>query len=263
MPERARILVVDDESSIRLVLRDRLSQAGYEVTTAASGEEALGRLQEAAFDLMLLDLKMPGIDGLQVMEQATDLAPGTGVIILTAHATLDSAVQAMRHGGDDYLVKPASTEEILASVEKGLAKRRKRLRQGQLVRQIRDTALQLTTEDAKAPEHEEVIEERPRFLWVRELLLDRERLAITMRGRPLDLTSTEFKLLLCLMENSGRTASFAQMSEAIHGVETHEILARSAISTHIWRLRRKLEEAAPGEAYIVNVRRRGYKLLSE
>lgn len=263
MPERARILVVDDESSVRLVLSDQLSRAGYEVSTAASGEEALGRLQDATFDLMLLDLKMPGIDGLQVMEEATGLAPDMVVIMLTAYASLDSAVQAMRHGGHDYLLKPASTEELLASVEKGLAKRRKRLRQGELIRQIQDTALQLTTEEMKATEQQEPDEQRPRFLRMRELLLDRERLAITMRGRPVDLTPTEFKLLLCLMENAGRTVSFAQMSEGIHGVETHEILARSAISTHIWRLRGKLKEAAPEEAYIVNVRGRGYRLSGD
>ncbi len=260
MFEQARILVVDDELSIRLVLTEQLGQEGYRVTTAASGEEALAVLQEDSFDLILLDLKMPGIDGLQVMEEARVLAPDTAVIMLTAHATLDSAIEAMRRGGHDYLIKPAGSEQILASVEKGLAKRRQRLRQKELLKQIEETAHELRDGEREAAESEKAVQQYPRFLRARELLLDRERLTVRLKGQALDLTSTEFKLLLRLMEEADCTVAFRQLAEAIHGRETEEIIARTAISTHIWRLRRKLESAAPGEAYIVNVRGRGYKL---
>lgn len=260
MAERARILVVDDELSIRLLLTEELGQEGYGVATAASGEEALTMLEVKAFDLILLDLKMPGIGGLQVMEEARKLAPDTVVIMLTAHASLDSAVEAMRYGGHDYLIKPCSTEEILASVEKGLAKRRRRLRQQELVRQIEDTAHELRVGELEAKPIERVVEGRPRFLRVRELLLDRERLEVTLQGRPVEVTPTEFRLLLYLMEGVDQTVTFGQLARAIHGQKVEEIHARDAISTHLWRLRRKLGAIAPGEEYIVNVRGRGYKL---
>jgi DNA-binding response OmpR family regulator len=262
MPEEARILVVDDELSIRLLLTEELSQEGYQVGTAASGEEALAMLQEDTFDLILLDLKMPGIDGLQVMEEARKLAPNTVVIMLTAYATLDSAVEAMRHGGHDYLLKPSTTEEILDSVEKGLAKRRQWLRHQELIKQIEDTAHQLRAGEMEAKESERATEPHPRFLRAGELLLDREKLVVTLHGRPLDLTPTEYKLLLCLLENVDRTVSFRQLVQAIHGPGSEELRARDAISTHLWRLRRKLETTAAGQAHIVNVRGQGYKLCS-
>jgi DNA-binding response OmpR family regulator len=263
MLEQARILVVDDELSIRVLLSEELSQEGYRVATAASGEGALAMLQEGIFDLILLDLKMPGISGLQVMEQARELAPDTVVIMLTAYATLDSAIEAMRHGGHDYLLKPSTTEEILDSVEKGLAKRRQRLRQQELIKRIEDTAHELAAGETEAKEGESEAELYSRFLRVRELLLDREKLIVTLQGRPVDLTPTEFKLLLCLLENVDRTVSFRRLVQAIHGPESEELRARDAISTHLWRLRRKLETTGAGEGYIANVRGQGYKLCSE
>lgn len=258
--EPARILVVDDEYSIRLLLSEELSHEGYEVATAASGEEALVMLEESKFDLMLLDLKMPGIDGLEVMEEAAQLAPNTVVIMLTAHATLDSAIEAMRHGGYDYLLKPSTTEDILASVEKGLTKRRKRLHERALIRQMTHIAHQLEDGDVEGKEAGEKVERPPRFIRVRELLLDREQLVVTLKGRTLDLTPTEFKILLGMMENVDRVVSFNELAEVIHGRGSAGTQARGAISTHVWRLRRKLEAAGSGEEYIVNVRGRGYRL---
>lgn len=127
MTEEARILVVDDEQAIRYFLSEELARAGYKVLTASSGEEALVRLQEKEIDLVLLDLQMRGMDGLQVMEEIEKHPMPPEVIILTAHASFDSAVDAMRLGGCDYLKKPCRTEELLSSVEKGLDKRRKEL----------------------------------------------------------------------------------------------------------------------------------------
>lgn len=262
MLEQAKILVVDDELSIRLLLTEELSREGYQVATAASGEEALTMLRQITFDLILLDLKMPGVDGLQVMEEALTLAPDTVVIMLTAYGTLDSAIEAMRRGGHDYLLKPSTTEEILTSVKGGLAKRRQRLRQQELIKRIEDSAHQLRSEEAQRKESETAVGRYPRFLRARELLLDRERLIVTLQGQPVSLTPSEFKLLVCLMEGAGRTVTFDQLAQAIHGRESEEMRARDAISTHLWRLRRKLKNVAPDQDYIVSVRGQGYKLRS-
>mgnify|MGYP001313575082 CR=1 FL=1 len=117
------ILVVDDELAMRESLREILELEGFQVSQADGGEAALNILGEAAIDLMLLDLKMKGQDGLETTETAKRLSPETIIIILTAHGTLESAIGAMRHGAFDYLLKPASVADILASVQRGLAHR--------------------------------------------------------------------------------------------------------------------------------------------
>jgi len=259
--EETRILVVDDESSVRFLLSEELAQQGYEVSTAASGEEALAMLEQATFDLMLLDLKMPGMDGIEVMRAARDLAPQMVVVMLTAHATLDSAVEALRYGGHDYLMKPSSPDEILASVEKGLAKRQQWRRQEDLIRQMGDLARQLTEGESRLTETEGRGDEQLRYLRVGDLLLDRARLSVISAGESIPLTPSEYRLLLCLMENAGSTVSFGKLAEAVHGVACEERTARNAISTHLWRLRRKLDAGTRGPLRIATVRGEGYVLL--
>jgi DNA-binding response OmpR family regulator len=202
------------------------------------------------------------VDGLRVMQEARSLAPDTVVIMLTAHATLDSAIEALRHGGHDYLLKPCTTDEILVSLEKGLAKRRQRLHQQALLRQMGDIARELADRDLEVGEVAPASQQYPRFLRAGDLLLDREKPIATLRGHPLNLTPCECKLLLCLMKKADSTVSFRELAQAIHGDEHEEMLARDAISTHLWRLRRKLSAVAEGRDYIINVRGSGYRLLS-
>jgi DNA-binding response OmpR family regulator len=259
--DEARILIVDDEQAIRYFLSEELSQAGYTVLTAASGEEALVRLHEDDIDLVLLDLQMGGMGGLQVMEEIEKAPLPPQVIILTAHASFDSAVDAMRLGGCDYLKKPCRTEELLASVDKGLAKRWQALQQQKMLRLIEETARQLQPFQLPALEPEAQL---PRFLEGRELLLDREAETVSRRGELLSLTPTEFLLLVCLMERPDQVITYRELAAALHGRESEdweEWEARAAISTHMWRLRRKLDQDDDDESYIANVRGRGYKFV--
>jgi DNA-binding response OmpR family regulator len=263
VPRATRILVVDDEEHIRFLLSEELAQHGYDVSTAAGGEEAVAMLHREEYDLMLLDLKMPGMDGLQVMGEAHKLAPNTVVIMLTGHATLDSAIAALRQGGHDYLTKPSSTEEILCSVEKGLSRRQRSLRQEELIRQMGDIARQLADRNAGPMDREDAVDERARYLRAGDLLIDRVRLSVTSCGETVHFTPSEYRLLLCLMENAGRTVSFRGLAEAIHGPGADESGAKDAISTHIWRLRRRLENAPGGRTHLVSVRGEGYALRTQ
>jgi DNA-binding response OmpR family regulator len=258
MTGRGYILVVDDELAIRVSLGEELTQAGYAVLTAASGEEALALLQEESVDLVLLDLKMGGIDGLQVMAELEKQPLPPVVIILTAHASFDLAVGAIRRGGYDYLVKPYSIEELLASVEKGMARRQEVLRQQKLVRLIEDSARQLQT--ARQPEKTEP-PTQPHILERRGLLLDRERLTVTRSGQPVHLTSTEFRLLLYLMARAGQVVSFRELMRELHGREEEVEEAREALQAHLHRLRQKIGNGLDGVPYIANVRGQGYKFI--
>ncbi len=267
MAEKARILIVDDEEAIRFFLSEELSQVGYTVLTAAGGEEALVLLQKEAVDLVLLDLKMGGIGGLQVMEEIEKRPMPPVVIMLTAHASLDSAVGAMRRGGFDYLKKPCRPEDLLTSVEKGLAKRREAIQRQQMIRLIEETARQLeaparSEEAANLPIVRSPLASLPRFLEGRGLLLDREHETATRAGEAVPLTQSEFQLLACLMENAGQPVSYGQLVAALHGDkggDWEDWEERQAISTHLWRLRRKLGHDPDGRPYIVNTRGRGYR----
>ncbi len=265
MAQKEHILIVDDEPSIRLFLSEELSQAGYRVSTASSGEQALARLEEERIDLVLLDLKMGGMDGLQVMAEVKEKPLPPVVIMLTAHASLDSAIEAMRRGGHDYLLKPCRTEELLASVEQGLARRRERLHQQELLRLIEQSARQLQAVSGQAQAaREPQAETAPRFLEARGLLLDLTKQTASRQGEALHLTPTEFQILRCLMEQPGEVVSYPALMEALHGEEEAPAYeARQALSTHVWRLRNKLGEGPNGRPYVANVRGQGYKFVGE
>ena len=133
MSTTEHILVVDDEVNIRVTLRALLERGGYRVTVAAGGREACALLDEHDFDLMMVDLKMPGVDGMQVVERARDRRPGMVVIVLTGHGSLDSAIAGMRHGIFDYLLKTTEPAQVLERIRAGLLARARELRRRTLI----------------------------------------------------------------------------------------------------------------------------------
>lgn len=120
---RHKILIVDDDKNIRLLLSQCLEEnEDYEVTSAVDGEHALAKVDEESFDLVLLDMKLPGMDGLQVLRRLRALSPDQLVIVITAHGTIETAVEAMKLGAVDYLQKPFTPDEIRAIVKHNLSK---------------------------------------------------------------------------------------------------------------------------------------------
>src|SRR5512143_3324234 len=115
------ILIVDDEPNLRRILAVILQRAGYQVSTAGTGHEAMEQLQANSFDLTFLDLKMPDVNGLDLLPKIRKLHPDMPVLILTAHATLDSAIEAVRGGARDYLLKPIDPPQILLRVSEILS----------------------------------------------------------------------------------------------------------------------------------------------
>jgi two-component system response regulator PilR (NtrC family) len=119
-----KILIVDDEKSMRDVLAIMLKRAGYAVTEAADGEEAIGHIQKDIFDLVITDLRMPTIDGLDVLKAVKDASPGTVVLMMTAYASPESAVEAMKRGAFDYVTKPFQIDEVQLIIRNALEQRR-------------------------------------------------------------------------------------------------------------------------------------------
>lgn len=262
MAKSAKILVVDDEPIIRETLVEMLATEGQEVVAAASGEEALALLQKETFDLMLLDLIMPGLGGLQVMEKTRKIAPGTIIIMLTAHGTLSSAIQAMRHGAHDYLLKPASAPKIMASVEEGLRLRQEALRKQELVHQMEKAIKELASGELAPPGTESEPERPTRFLQARDIVVDLQRQVVLVRDEPVNLTPTELRLLTTLMQHPDEVIGARELVEEVQGYECDELEARAIIRVHIRRLRKKIEEIPEDPHYIINVRGVGYMFTS-
>ncbi|HLF29101.1 MAG TPA: response regulator transcription factor [Anaerolineae bacterium] len=249
------ILVVDDEMAMRATLSEILSGEGYRVSTAENGEAALELLRQTPIDLMLLDLKMAGLDGLQVTEAAQQLSPDTVIVMLTAHGTLESAINAMRRGAHDYLLKPAAVPEILAAVERGLKHRTQSLRQRDLI-----ALMQRAIQELQVPGAGTAGEStgRDRFIQSRGVSLDLQRHVATANGNLLDLTLTEFKLLAYLMQHPDQVVSPRELVSAVQGYEADEHEARAIIRVHIRRLRQKMEPDPDNPEYVLNVRGVGY-----
>jgi DNA-binding response OmpR family regulator len=259
----ARIVVVDDEATARVSLAEILRLEGYEVSTAASGEEALSLLKRNdPFDLMVLDLKMPGMDGLEVTEAVREQAPSTVIILLTAFGTLETAIEAIRKGAHDYLLKPAPIPEILESVRTGLDKHRHEKQRQHLVSQLQRTLSELVTIEGAEAVEEAPSSQPDRFIQIRDVVVDRQKHIVTLRGKPLDLTPTEFKILVCLMETPDQVWSPRELVQRAQGYDTDAWGARAIIRVHIRRLRKKLEADPSDPQYILNMRGVGYMFVS-
>lgn len=235
MSQKINTLVVDDEAGVRFFLDETLTKAGYVVRTAASGQEALDRLRDDAYQLMILDLKLGGrVDGLKVLEAVRWRWPETTVIMLTGHGSLESAMAAIREGVDGYLLKPVDPSELRQAVREALERR---ARLGAL------------------PKREEV-----RTLESGPFVIDLAKHAATMRGQPLDLTPREFKLLAYLIQNADHVVTPKDLVQAAQGYECdslHE--ARQIIKWYIHRLRQKIEPEPSKPRYVLNVRGVGYR----
>ncbi len=260
---RARLLVVDDEANLRAGLRNLLSLMGYHVEEAASGHRALKLLESAPYDLMVLDIRMPGMDGTEVMHRARQMHPDLSIIVLTAHASLESAIAAVKSGAADYMLKPFNVEDLAAAISQTLQKRAEQLRRQQLLNLIGhalDTLDQAERPAAPPPSPPTPPE---RFLHTGPLTLDRQKRLAVMQGDPprtVELTEGETAILAVLMEHPNQVLSCSQLVHAAMGYDLDEQETQNQVRLYVFRLRRKIE-TDPGKPHLIRtVRGRGYFL---
>ncbi len=257
---RASILVVDDEETMRRSLADILRLEGYQVTPVSSGPAALDALKRDAYDLMLLDLKMPGMDGLEVLRLAAKTSPDTLVILLTAHGSLESAIQALRQDAFDYLLKPCTPQQILQSVEGALERRTETNRKRQLIERL-DASLQELIEVERR--ELEPVGSKHAILLGDGILVDLPRREISRGEEKVRLTPTEGKLLKVLLDNRGRVLSHRELVQLVQGYDVADWEAPEVLRPLVSRLRHKLAIFPGGENWINNVRGTGYVLEIE
>ncbi|HYM51455.1 MAG TPA: response regulator transcription factor [Candidatus Limnocylindrales bacterium] len=220
------ILVVDDEPKIVQVVRDYLEHAGFKVVTALDGEGALRAATTLRPDLIVLDLGLPDIDGIDVT-RSLRRAGAVPIIMLTARAEESDKLVGLELGADDYLTKPFSPKELVARVRAVLRRTQAAAAAGTVIR-VGD-----------------------------DVVLDIPAMKLAVAGRDIPLTPTEFQLLTTLARQPGRVFSRAQLLDAVHGVafDSYE----RAIDAHVKNLRRKIEPDPHNPRYLLTVFGAGYR----
>jgi DNA-binding response OmpR family regulator len=220
------VLVVDDELKIARLIRDYLEQAGFVVATASDGKGAIALARQLKPDLIVLDLGLPNLDGLDVI-RALRMGSNVPVVVVTARADEADRVVGLELGADDYVVKPFSPKELVARVRAVLR---------------RTEAARLGAE----------------IIRTGDLTFDIPRREVWLNGKTIVLTATEFDLLHALARQPGRVFTRGQLLEAIHGVafESYE----RAIDAHVKNIRRKLEPEPQRPRFLLTVHGVGYRL---
>lgn len=281
--ENSYVLVVDDEPAIRYSVGKTLQRVGYNVREAGSGEDALEFMKAQYFDVVLTDIRMPpGLDGIELIRRIKEKDPDTVVILMTAYPHLTTAVEALRLGAHDYLIKPSSTQDIKASVARGIERARNLKRRRALLDAIRNNVSELarggmddstmrlfspdTFEVPEAPRSPVMDTSEPALgtvMYLGPLTIYPGRYQISVQDRPIDLTPTEFDLLLYLAAHRGRVVSCHELVREVRGYAVDESEAREVIRPHVSNLRRKLKAAGDDADLIVNVRGIGYRLSEQ
>jgi DNA-binding response OmpR family regulator len=224
-----KILVVDDEPKIVQLARDYLEHAGFEVATAHNGKTALSIMRAEKPDLLVLDLGLPEMDGLDVTRSIRKFS-NVPIIMLTARAEETDKLIGLEIGADDYITKPFSPKELVARVRVVLRRM-------------------------------EVASSGSDIIRAADLTLDVPRLKVSIDDRNIEVTPTEFELLATLVKQPGRVFTRAQLLDAVHGVafESYE----RAIDAHIKNIRRKIESNPREPRYILTVYGVGYKFTEK
>jgi two-component system KDP operon response regulator KdpE len=222
-----RVLVVDDEPAIRRALRPPLVELGFQLSEASRGEEALQALRSAVYDVVLLDVNMPGIGGMETLRRIRAIAPRLPVLMLTVRDQEEDKVEALDMGADDYVTKPFSTRELVARIRSA-------------VRRVRAPA---RPEDAP--------------IEIGEIRLEPVKRRVTKRGVAVRLTRKEFDILYCLMTRAGRVVTYAKLLTAVWGAECREEV--EYLRTFVRQLRKKIEDDPSSPVYLLTDVYVGYR----
>jgi two-component system KDP operon response regulator KdpE len=222
-----RILLVDDESAIRRALRPPLMELGFQVVEAWRGEEAIQMLRAGSFDVVLLDVNMPGIGGIETLRRIRTFAPRLPILMLTVRDAEEEKVEALELGADDYVTKPFSTRELVARIRTA----------------VRRVQAPVRAEDAP--------------IEIGEICLEPMKRTVTKRGQPVHLTRKEFDILHCLMSRAGQVVTYARLLTAVWGADCREEV--EYLRTFVRQLRKKIEDDPSNPLYLLTDVYVGYR----
>lgn len=278
------ILVVDDEETARTSLGEILRLEGYSVDTAADGGAAITMINRqimagTPFDLVLLDLIMPGVDGIEVIHTITQTIPEPSdinrptIILLTAHGSLESAIEALRFGAHDYLIKPSSPNQIINSIERALEVRKERKQKINLLNELEvsikrlksigepevttatDDGIKVDINGKKAETNYYHIGNRVKIELARREIIFND---LRNEKQVFRLTPTEGRLMQVFLEHPKRVFTHRELVALVQGYDIKDWEAAEVLRPLVSRLRRKLSKIPGGDAWIVSIRGTGY-----
>ena len=260
------ILIIDDEASLRQTLARILQRAGFEVTTAANGKDGMALVHEHPFDLLYLDIRMPDMSGLELLKNIHTKFPDLPVILFTAQPDLNSAVEALRRGATDYLLKPLKPQTVIDRTQSILADKQKERRKRELQRQIDMLQAEVMALDKNAstssdPGAQQKNSTDDRFIKRGMLTLDMHTRRVTMNERVINLPPTSFDYLLVLARHTPNIVDYQTLVSEAQGYEADMREAQELTKWHIHHIRQAIEPDKRKPVHVINVRGAGYRLV--
>ncbi|MCI0521235.1 MAG: response regulator transcription factor [Chloroflexi bacterium] len=269
MSSTISILIIDDEANLRASLAMILQRAGYRVSAAANAYQALDYLRAGAFDLAFLDIRMPEMDGMTLLPEIRKQYPNMPVLILTANATLETAIGAVRKGARDYLIKPVDPAKILARVQEIIAESERPRRRRELVGAIQSLVEELDTLEAPASllaNHERTRasnNDAARTVRRGPFVLDIHSRRCIFQGETIALSPTAFDYLVTLVRHSPNPISYETLVHESQGYKPTPLEAREIARWRIHELRKAIEGDTKQPRYLITVRGAGYRLVTD
>jgi len=266
MSQPGHILIIDDEAALRQTLARILQRAGHEVTTAESGEMALSLIANTAFDVIYMDLRMPGMPGLEALKRIQASHPDLPVILFTAQPDVNSAVEALRLGATDYLLKPLRPQVLVERTQAILSQREKERRRREIQSQIQALQSELKRmendeEPRAAPDLAGATNER--FVSRGTVKLDLHTRRVTVGGRVVNLPPTAFHYLLALARHAPNVVDYQTLVTEAQGYQAEEREAQELVKWHIHHILQTIEPDPQNPIYIINVRGSGYRFVGD
>jgi DNA-binding response OmpR family regulator len=261
------ILVVDDEPSLRHTLSLILQQNGYVVTCASDGKEAMHALVAGPFDLVLLDIKLPDISGMTLLPEIRKLYAEMPVLILTGHATVDTAMESVRHGARDYLVKPVETYSLMNRVKEILSEKSQSQKRRELVEQIQNLLAELNEIDGTLTSPDGLLtsvapSDPTRILRKGSLTLDLHTRTVFCGNETITLPPSRFDYLVTLVRHSPNPVTYETLVMESQGYQVTLIEAREIARWQVHELRKAIEAQPDNPKLIITIRNVGYRLVT-
>ena len=262
-----KILIIDDEPALRQTLGAILKREGYTPFMVGTGHEGISKLCEEHFSLVFLDIKLPDGTGTDLLPQIHQIQPDVPVIILTAHATLETAMQAVKGGARDFLLKPIDPHAILERVSQILQEAQEPLRQREIISQLCDLVAELGSPDpteltAKKNLTSPEEPKSDRFLDCGDMRADLHTRHIFIANEAVSLPSTSFDYLVTLMRHSPDPVSFEVLVNESQGFNYTKNEARDITRWHIHQIRKMIEKDPSYPQHLITVRDVGYRLVA-
>jgi DNA-binding response OmpR family regulator len=259
-----KILIIDDELTLRQTLARILQHAGFEVTTAEDGEQGLAFLETTNFDLVYMDIRMPGLAGLEVLKLIHASHPTIPVVLFTAQPDLSSAVEALRSGATDYLLKPLKPDAIIERTKAILEVQQKEQRKREIQAQIEALQAELRNiagEEAAPPAPSRIVSSPERYLKRGTLVLDLHARRLSIGECVINLPPTSFDYLLVLARHAPQVVDYQTLVAEAQGFQAEAHEAKELSKWHIHHIRQAIEPDEHNPTYLFNVRGTGYRLL--